>query len=305
MIGPAIRMVAPAIGLAFVWAGVYASAASLVPDVRLLAEQGQYSKAAGYVKAYEAEHGRSPASILALSWLGRVALTQKKYDLAERYARDTYEEVLEKLKHMPLDREPDLVLALGASLEVQGQVLVARGERTAAISMLEAELRKYPNTPLAVRIRKNINLLSLEGKPAPFLAGIALPNGKPALLFFWAHWCGDCRVEAPILAQLKKEFGPRGLRFIGPTQKYGYIGSQTNVPGDREIAYIEEIRRDYYGAVIDGPPVVSEANFLTYGVSTTPTVVLVDRGGIVRLYHPGAMKYTELRAAIDGMLAHR
>jgi thiol-disulfide isomerase/thioredoxin len=168
--------------------------------------------------------------------------------------------------------------------------------------MLDTQLRKYANTSIHARIRKNINLLSLEGKPAPALEGIALPKGKPALLFFWAHWCGDCREEAPILSRLKKEFGPRGLAFIGPTQKYGYIGADEHVPPKVEIPYIEKIRRDYFAAVVDAPAVVSERNFLTYGVSTTPTLVLVDQDRVVRLYHPGGMKYEELKSAIESML---
>ena len=36
-----------------------------------------------------------------------------------------------------------------------------------------------------------------------------------------------------------------------------------------------------------------------YGASTTPTLVIVDRGGIVRLYHPGVMTLDELRAALN------
>jgi thioredoxin-related protein len=49
---------------------------------------------------------------------------------------------------------------------------------------------------------------------------------------------------------------------------------------------------------------VSEANFTRYGASTTPTVVLIDRAGIVRLYHPGAMTYAELRAAVVKVVAN-
>lgn len=47
---------------------------------------------------------------------------------------------------------------------------------------------------------------------------------------------------------------------------------------------------------------VSEKNFDTYGASTTPTIVLIDRRGIVRLYHPGAMTEAELRSAIEKQL---
>jgi thiol-disulfide isomerase/thioredoxin len=286
----------------FVSAGLSAFAADLVADVRAAAAQGDYPKASGYIQAYEAQRGQTPESILALSWLGRTALAQKKYDQADLYARDTYQRVQRELRKRPLDREPNLPLALGASLEVQAQVLAAKGQRTEAVSMLDTQLRKYANTSIHARIRKNINLLSLEGKPAPALEGIALPKGKPALLFFWAHWCGDCREEAPILSRLKKEFGPRGLAFIGPTQKYGYIGADEHVPPKVEIPYIEKIRRDYFAAVVDAPAVVSERNFLTYGVSTTPTLVLVDQDRVVRLYHPGGMKYEELKSAIESML---
>jgi thiol-disulfide isomerase/thioredoxin len=206
------------------------------------------------------------------------------------------------MKNGPLDRQPDLALAFGASMEVQAQVLAAAGRRTEAISMLEEQLRKYSATSIHARIQKNINLLSLKGKPAPPLQAVSLPKGKPALLFFWAHWCGDCRAEAPILAQLKKEFAPQGLVFIGPTQKYGYIGAETNVPPAAELPFIEKIRKEYYSAVVDGPAAVSEQNFLRYGVSTTPTLALLDKHGIVRLYHPGAMTYQELRSAIQGVL---
>jgi predicted transcriptional regulator len=40
-------------------------------------------------------------------------------------------------------------------------------------------------------------------------------------------------------------------------------------------------------------------------VSTTPTLVILDRAGIVRLYHPGAMTYEELKRAVDRIVARR
>jgi hypothetical protein len=48
---------------------------------------------------------------------------------------------------------------------------------------------------------------------------------------------------------------------------------------------------------------VSETNHTAYGVSTVPTLVLLDRRGIVRLYHPGNMSEAELIAAIEPLLA--
>ena len=279
-----------------------AFAADLVPEVREAAARGDFQRALSYVHTYETQHGQTPELILALSWMGRDALGQKKYSNAEAYAQETYKRSLDELKKRPLDRESDLPLALGAAIEVQAQVLAARGQRGEAVAYLRAQLDRFLATSIHARIQKNINLLSLEGKQAPALKGTALPSGRPALIFFWAHWCGDCRAEADTLARLKREYGPRGLVLIGPTQKYGYVAGGEDAPANVEVQYIEQIRKQYYAAVIDGPAVVDEQNFLTYGVSTTPTLVLADRRGIVRLYHPGAMSYDELHRRIEPLL---
>ena len=50
---------------------------------------------------------------------------------------------------------------------------------------------------------------------------------------------------------------------------------------------------------------MTEQNHKRYGVSTTPTLVILDRQGIVRLYHPGMMTAAELDAVIKPFLAAR
>jgi thiol-disulfide isomerase/thioredoxin len=112
--------------------------------------------------------------------------------------------------------------------------------------------------------------------------------GRPVLLFFWAHWCGDCKAEAPFLTHLTKD-----LVVIAPTQHYGYVGATENVAPAEEAKYIDQVRQQFYPNL---PVPLSEENFKTYGASTTPTIVLIDRKGIVRLYHPGVMNPRELQA---------
>ena len=206
------------------------------------------------------------------------------------------------MKKRPLDQENHLPIALGAAIEVEANVLAARGQRAEAITYLEDQLKTYYATSIRTRIQKNIHLLSLEGKPAPALEGVSLRKGKPALIFFWAHWCGDCRAEAPILARIKAEFAPKGLVLIGPTQKYGYVAGGKDAPPEVELPYIEQVRQKLYADVVGAPAPVSEENFRRYGASTTPTLVLVDHAGIVRLYHPGRMTYEELRPRIQALL---
>jgi thioredoxin-related protein len=66
----------------------------------------------------------------------------------------------------------------------------------------------------------------------------------------------------------------------------------------QERGYIEQVRERYYGR-LDGMPIpLDSENFRVYGASTTPTLVLIDRAGVVRLYHPGSMTYEELAGAV-------
>jgi thiol-disulfide isomerase/thioredoxin len=40
-------------------------------------------------------------------------------------------------------------------------------------------------------------------------------QGKIVVLNFWATWCGPCNQEMPLLVEAEKEYGPRGVVFIG------------------------------------------------------------------------------------------
>jgi thiol-disulfide isomerase/thioredoxin len=245
----------------------------------------------------------------AYSWMARAALDQRQYDQAAAYAKQTKTLALEQLKQRPLDAEPHLPTALGAALEVESQVLAARGQRTQAVALLQAALKTYGSTSIRARLQKNLNLLSLQGKPAQVLKseeslGAALPaaaelKGSPVLLFFWAHWCVDCKAEAPIIARLRSEYAAKGLKVIGPTRLYGYTAQIEHAsPGD-ELMYIDAVRHRFYSGLLDMPAPVSKYNFDAYGASTTPTLVLLDRAGNVAWYHPGAVPYDQLRAEIE------
>src|SRR5207237_784794 len=185
-----------------------------------------------------------------------------------------------------LDKDPWLPTAVGASIEVHALVLAARGERSDALDYLRDRLRVYGSTSVAERIGKNINLLSLEGKPAPPLeeaewlgkkpVPLSALRGHPVLLFFWAHWCSDCKAEVSIVANLRKRFAPQGLVTIGPTRLYGYVAGGEDAAPQKEKPYIEQVRAHYYAPLSDMPVPLSAANFVQYGASSTPTLVLID-----------------------------
>ncbi|MEI9812631.1 MAG: TlpA disulfide reductase family protein [Acidobacteriota bacterium] len=154
--------------------------------------------------------------------------------------------------------------------------------------------------------------MSLEGKPAPSLAApewigakppaLAAYRGKPVLVFFWAHWCPDCKAQAPILGRLMSRYGPRGLQLIAPTRYYGYVAEGEDATPAVEKPYIAKIRDQYYAPLASAPAPLSNAIFEAYGCSTTPTLALIDKQGIVRWYHPGNATEAELAQRIEALL---
>jgi thiol-disulfide isomerase/thioredoxin len=287
------------LALPLLLAPALSAGAGIVDAVRASFATGSDALAMQQLRAYRASQGITPEFLEAESWLARAELVSRNYPQAESFARDIYTAAAQQLKNRPLDREPHLPIALGAAIEIQGQLLTAQGRRSEAVTYLQEQARAFAATSIVTRVRKNLLLLTLEGKPAPPLENMPLPKGQPALLFFWAHWCPDCKAEVPILAKIRAEFSAQGLLFAAPTQKYGYAAGGVDATPAAETAYIEQVRRIYYSGLIESPAHISETNFTRYGASTTPTLVLIDGAGIVRLYHPGAMSYAELREAVQ------
>lgn len=303
-------------------AGVLAAAApgtgqtaapTVISEVRAAIAKNDFAGGERILAAYRKEKGTTPEALEALSWLGRGALAAKQLAKADAYAEQTYDLCVAALKTRKMDDEPRLPIAIGAAIEVRAHVAAEQGKRADAVQFLQEELATYRATSIRTRIQKNINLLSLEGKAAPALElvesiGQAKPvaltslKGKPLVLFFWAHWCPDCKAMSPVLDTLKQRYGARGLTVVAPTQRYGYVAARKAAGAAEEMAYIQQIRDQVYPWMAADMVPVSEENFKNYGASTTPTVVLVDRAGIVRLYRPGQMKLDEIEPLVKGIV---
>jgi len=287
--------------------------ANLVSEMSDLAWAGEVDRARTVLEARRAESEQPTAEWLAaVSWLARGASFAERWDLAERYATEAYEGSLELMKDRPLDAERFLPTALGAGIEVLGHTYDAQGDRTRAVGFLSAARQEFAGTSIETRIQKNFLLLSSEGKPFPALEideylGLQPPTpddlkDKVVLFYFWAHWCPDCKRQEPVLRALYEEYHDLGLVIVGPTQFYGFVSRGQTATPEEELTYLS----GDYAAEFPIPPwmgvPISGDNFLNFGVSTTPTLVLVDRNGIVQRYNPGDMSHEELAALIEPLL---
>jgi len=134
------------------------------------------------------------------------------------------------------------------------------------------------------------------GSPAPDFqlpkingATVSLADlrGKPAVIVFWASWCSSCKEEAPRINALAAEYAGKGVRVLGINVKDSPAGAEAGV---KEFGIKYPVARD---------PDASVAR--AYGVRGTPTVIFLDRKGVVRYF--GNELPHDYSRRIDGLLA--
>jgi thiol-disulfide isomerase/thioredoxin len=278
---------------------------TIVAEVRSAIGRNDLTGAADLVQKFRTDRGTTAEALEALSWIGRGALATGDNERATNNARETQQLVGAMLAKRSLDADKHLPIALGAAIETEARAMAATGQRANAVAFLQQQIGRYRATSIRGRLQKNINLLSLEGQPAPPLnagerLGAPMPEtkGRPVVLFFWAHWCSDCKAVAPVVAEIQAAYKDQGLIVIGPTRRYGYAAKGVDATPAQELAHIDNVRQQYYGTIKDMAVPVSDEDALGYGMDATPTIVLVDRQGKVALYHPGRMTRDELEPHI-------
>ncbi len=188
--------------------------------VRFKLSAGDLASGEAAAEEYKRTTGVDAEYLDAVGWLARGAQMLGRREKAAGYAAEVR-------KAIPAE-DPALLVPLGAAIEVEGRLRLAADGRGAALRYWETELAGAKDSSLRSRIRKNMNLVSLEGEKAPEIGGsgprLASLAGKPVLLFFWAAGAETARRNRRSSRGSTRNTAPKGLGFVAPTRLYGSGG---------------------------------------------------------------------------------
>jgi thiol-disulfide isomerase/thioredoxin len=126
-----------------------------------------------------------------------------------------------------------------------------------------------PGPPKVGSVAPPLRVESFRGKAPTVLA-----DGHPHVLFFWATWCAICKTAVPELLAYEQTRGAQVVAITDETAtELRPFLDAWKAPFPATIASDEDRRA-----------------FRSYGVSGTPTFVVVDGSGIVRHYATGYTK---------------
>lgn len=158
-------------------------------------------------------------------------------------------------------------------LSAPGEVLeldVLRGSQRRVVQLVAGTYPlRWPSLPGPPKVGSPAPPIDVE----PYRGEMSrqLARGRKHLLFFWATWCGACKAALPELQAFAET---NGVRVVAIT--------------DEPRKQLDRFFENYRGVF---PPDVAidefRKAFVAYGVSGTPTFVLVDEDGHVSAVHVG------------------
>lgn len=146
---------------------------------------------------------------------------------------------------------------------------------------------------LAVQPGKDTSSITARRSPAPALPGevlvrprvtLASLHGRPAVINFWASWCGPCQDEAPGLEQLAVSLQGR-VTLVGVDWNDAVDGAREFIASYR---WTFPVLRDSDGVVGDD-----------FGVRGLPATFLLDANGRIAVTLFGPQTAAGIRDALQ------
>ena len=182
----------------------------------------------------------------------------------------------------PVTRPPKIVWIVAgvlfalASIAIQYQVKYVMHHRSAGSVGVMGNLKAGQPAP-------DFTLNDLAGQPVSLAA---YRGHQVVLMDFWATWCGPCRLSMPGLQELADKFKGRNLEILSVNQ---------GEAADQVRTFIAK-RKYSFHVILDADQAVAGQ----YGVTGIPTLVLVDKQGVVRFLSVGYSETEDdLRQLVD------
>ena len=204
-------------------------------------------------------------------------------------------------------RQGDRIVRVAATTVARGADVVhavasaAVGD-TVELAFVRAGVEQSARVTLAAfPSQDDMMRMDLVGTAAPtwrdfeVVSGVFPPSidalrGRVVVLDFWATWCGPCRIVAPKLGALQARYGAQGLSVLGMSTEEV-----------QEVAQFAQRLPMRYAVAVDRHAETTRS----YGVASLPTLVVIDKRGIVRDVSIGYDPTGDARfeATIRGLLA--
>jgi cytochrome c biogenesis protein CcmG, thiol:disulfide interchange protein DsbE len=141
-------------------------------------------------------------------------------------------------------------------------------------------------SPLVGRPAAAFSLTTFAGEPL----SLADQRGKVVVVNFWASWCHPaCYEEAPALERSWRTYRDRGVVVIG-VDIQDTVEAARKFMADFSLSFPNA--RDVSGRVS-----------VDYGVYGVPETFFIDRKGVIRVKHVGALNDDVFQAHVERLLA--
>ncbi len=143
----------------------------------------------------------------------------------------------------------------------------------------DVSLPSEQNMSLVGRQATDFTLKKLDGLPIH----LAELRGKVVMLDFWASWCPPCRRELPTIDALGRKYKDKGVLVLGVNDEDAKIARRYLADHHPDLATLHDDK--------------SKVHRL-YGCRAIPTVLVIDRSGVIVAHFVGMRQESELVAAL-------
>jgi len=150
-----------------------------------------------------------------------------------------------------------------------------------------AKLAEHTQSALISQLRPEFAMPDLSGAPR----AIKEWDGKVVAVNFWATWCEPCKEEIASFNALQKQFGAKGLQFVGVS-----LDDPESVQSYLKTSVID------YPVLIGGDEAITVATRYGDDAGIVPYTAFIDRRGRIAFLQFGALSPDLAREIIESLL---